>query len=119
MNLVGEDGVVSGVEAGDAILAARESRPDLASDPHLPDDTRLWAALQDVSGGTWGGCVYDTEEILRVLAAGKKALADKQLVSVAVTVRYFAVVWRFSSDKPQFLNRGKEPPVTPPSAPPS
>lgn len=76
VNLVGEGGVICGAEAGTAILAARPSRPDLAADPQLPDDTRLWAALQDVSGGTWGGCVYDTEEILRVLAAGKKALAD-------------------------------------------
>jgi putative YjhG/YagF family dehydratase len=75
VNLVGEGGVVSGVEAGTAILASRSSRPDLAADPALPDDTRLWAALQDVSGGTWGGSVFDTDEILRVLAAGKKALA--------------------------------------------
>ena len=42
-----------------------------------PDDTRLWAALQDVSGGTWGGCVYDVDAILRMLAAGKRALADE------------------------------------------
>jgi len=76
VNLVGEGGVVSGVEAGTAILAARNSRPDLTADTQLPDDTRLWAALQDVSGGTWGGCVFDTDEILRVLAAGKKALAS-------------------------------------------
>jgi len=74
VNLVGEGGVVSGVEAGTQILAARESRPDLAADPKLPDDTKLWAALQDVSGGTWGGCVFDTDAILKVLAAGKKAL---------------------------------------------
>ena len=39
-----------------------------------PADTRLWAALQDASGGTWGGCVYDVDAILEVLAAGKKAL---------------------------------------------
>jgi dihydroxyacid dehydratase/phosphogluconate dehydratase len=77
VNLVGEDGVVSGVEAGTAILASRESRPDLTADANLPDDTRLWAALQDASGGTWGGCVFDTDAILRVLAAGKKALASE------------------------------------------
>ncbi len=77
LNLVGENGEVLGVEAGTKILAARELRPDLAADPNLPDDTRLWAALQDVSGGTWGGCVFDTEAILRVLAAGKKALESK------------------------------------------
>jgi dihydroxyacid dehydratase/phosphogluconate dehydratase len=76
VNLVGEGGVVTGVEAGTAILAKRELRPDLAADPNLPDDTRLWAALQDVSGGTWGGCVFDTDTILRVLAAGKRALAQ-------------------------------------------
>ncbi|HEU5021221.1 MAG TPA: hypothetical protein VFT60_05005, partial [Bryobacteraceae bacterium] len=76
--LVGENGAVAGVEAGTAILAKRPPRPDLAADPHLPDDTRLWAALQDVSGGTWGGCVYDTEKILRVLEAGKKALAQTE-----------------------------------------
>ena len=49
--------------------------PDLAADPALPDDTRIWAALQDVSGGTWGGCVFDADAIVRVMAAGKRALA--------------------------------------------
>src|SRR6185437_2922456 len=77
VNLVGEGGVVSDIATGTRILATRESRTDLASDPHLPDDTRLWAALQDVSGGTWGGCVYDTEQILRVIEAGKKALGER------------------------------------------
>lgn len=74
VNLVGENGTVSGIEAGTGILAERQPREDLAPDPQLPEDTRLWAALQDVSGGTWGGCVFDTDTILRVLAAGKKAL---------------------------------------------
>ncbi|HEX7088138.1 MAG TPA: YjhG/YagF family D-xylonate dehydratase [Vicinamibacterales bacterium] len=45
-------------------LARRPPRPDLAPDPDLPDDTRLWAALQNASGGTWGGCVYDVDSIL-------------------------------------------------------
>jgi putative YjhG/YagF family dehydratase len=35
--------------------------------PNVPDDTLLWAALQNVSGGTWGGCVYDVEAILAKL----------------------------------------------------
>jgi xylonate dehydratase len=61
-------------EEGAAVLAAREPHPDLAPDPKLPDDTRLWAALQSVSGGTWAGGVYDTERILAVLEAGKQAL---------------------------------------------
>ncbi len=74
VDLVGEDGVFRGVEAGTRILESRRPRPDLAPDPALPDDTRLWAALQDVSGGPWAGSVYDVETILKVLAAGRKAL---------------------------------------------
>lgn len=41
----------------------RAPHPDLAPDPHLPDDTRLWAALVTASGGLWGGCVYDVDAI--------------------------------------------------------
>ncbi|MBI3472938.1 MAG: YjhG/YagF family D-xylonate dehydratase, partial [Candidatus Solibacter usitatus] len=67
INLVGADGARFGPEEGSRILAARPPRPDLAPDPSLPSDTRLWAALQNVSGGTWGGCVFDTEAILRAL----------------------------------------------------
>jgi putative YjhG/YagF family dehydratase len=50
-------------------LAARPSRPDLAGDPALPADTRLWAALQNVSGGTWGGCVYDVDAIVAAITS--------------------------------------------------
>ena len=49
---------------GAAILAARSPHPDLRPDPDLPEDTRLWAALQRVGGGTWGGCVYDVDSIV-------------------------------------------------------
>ena len=73
INLVGQDHLVVGVAAGTEILSMRSSRTDLAADPDLPADTRLWAALQDASGGTWGGSVYDVDAILRVLAAGKRA----------------------------------------------
>jgi putative YjhG/YagF family dehydratase len=62
-------------EEGVRILAARRSRPDLAPHLALPDDTRLWAALQSVAGGTWAGCVYDTDKIIATLEAGKAALA--------------------------------------------
>jgi len=55
LNLVGEAGADAGVEEGTRILERRGARPDLAPDPNLPDDTRIWAALQDVSGGPWGG----------------------------------------------------------------
>jgi xylonate dehydratase len=71
LNLVGAGGKVFGAEEGARVLAARPLRSDLAADPNLPSDTRLWAALQNVSGGTWGGCVFDTETIVRMLAAAK------------------------------------------------
>jgi xylonate dehydratase len=74
VNLVGENCLERSVEAGSRILAERLPRPDLAADPSLPDDTRIWAALQDVSGGTWGGAVYDADAILEVLSAGKQVL---------------------------------------------
>ena len=74
VDLVGEgDRRFSAVE-GAAVLAARPARTDLHSDPQLPDDTRLWAALQRAGGGTWSGCVYDVDRILAVLAAGEQAL---------------------------------------------
>jgi putative YjhG/YagF family dehydratase len=56
------------------LLAARPSHPELRANAALPDDTRLWAALQRASGGTWAGCVYDVERILEVIAAGLAAL---------------------------------------------
>ena len=74
VNLIGENGAEVSPEEGDRLLAARTMEPSLAPDPLLPDDTRLWAALQDVGGGTWAGAVYDVDRILAVIAAGRKAL---------------------------------------------
>lgn len=54
--------------AGAAILACRRAHPAMAPDPLLPDDTRIWAALQTVSGGPWAGAVYDADKILECLA---------------------------------------------------
>jgi putative YjhG/YagF family dehydratase len=75
VNLIGENFVEQNASEGSTILEARDARSDLAADAALPDDTRIWAALQDASGGTWGGAVYDAESILRTLAAGKAVLA--------------------------------------------
>jgi len=50
-------------------LDSRTPHPELKLNPDLPEDTRLWAALQNVSGGTWGGCVYDADTILEKLAS--------------------------------------------------
>lgn len=67
LNLVGEKGINYGVEWGNNALANRSFRNDLAADPNLPDDTRLWAALQTLGGGTWGGCVYDADSLINAL----------------------------------------------------
>jgi xylonate dehydratase len=67
VDLVGHDGREYGSEEGARVLGARAPRPDLAPDPDLPDDTRLWALLQQTGGGTWGGCVYDADAVARAL----------------------------------------------------
>jgi putative YjhG/YagF family dehydratase len=69
IDLVGERDTLFGPEEGARVLARRPPRADLAADPRLPDDTRLWAALQRVGGGTWGGCVFDVEAIVAALGA--------------------------------------------------
>ncbi len=75
LNFVGEVSSADGSprrfssEEGTRILAARQPSMPLTADPNLPDDTRLWALLQQAGGGTWGGCVYDVEAIATRLAA--------------------------------------------------
>jgi len=68
VDLIGADGRTFGPEEGARVLAGRSPRADLAPDPKLPDDTRLWAALQQAGGGAWGGCVYDVDAIIRALS---------------------------------------------------
>ena len=76
VNLVGAGGTIFGPEEGARVLASRRPRPDLAPDPALPADTRLWAVLQNASGGTWGGCVFDVDAIVRKLAVSADARAE-------------------------------------------
>jgi len=64
VDLVGEGEEIFGAEEGTRRLAQRSARDDLHPDPDLPEDTRLWAALVEASGGVWGGCVYDAEQII-------------------------------------------------------
>lgn len=68
VDLVGADGKTFGADEGARVLASRSPRPDLGPDPGLPDDTRLWAALQQAGGGAWGGCVYDVDAIVARLS---------------------------------------------------
>jgi dihydroxyacid dehydratase/phosphogluconate dehydratase len=67
INLIGESGERFSPKEGEVRLAARTLRDDLAPHPDLPDDTRIWAALIEASGGVWAGCVYDADLIVRKL----------------------------------------------------
>ena len=78
INLVGSAESEEPVTDASDLLASRLSHPELRPHTRLPEDTRLWAALQAVSGGTWKGCVYDVDDIIRTLEAGSEALAAKE-----------------------------------------
>jgi dihydroxyacid dehydratase/phosphogluconate dehydratase len=67
VDLVGDAETVFGAEEGARRLAERTPREDLRPHPALPDDTRIWAALVQASGGVWGGCVYDPDRIVAAL----------------------------------------------------
>jgi dihydroxyacid dehydratase/phosphogluconate dehydratase len=78
IDLVGDSDGTFDADRGCEVLAARTKRDDLHPDDQLPDDTRLWAALQRVSGGTWGGCVYDVEKIVRALENAEGSADDSR-----------------------------------------
>jgi len=67
VDFLGSGDAPGSIADGTHELEARPVRTDLKSDPNLPDDTRLWAALQNASGGLWGGCVYDADAIIAKL----------------------------------------------------
>ena len=67
IDLIGENSEVFDAAEGAKRLAKRPLRPDLAPDAELPDDTKLWAALTQKSGGVWAGCVYDLDSIIGAL----------------------------------------------------
>lgn len=48
-------------------LMARDLHPAVKVHPDLPADTRLWSVLQNASGGSWGGCVYDADSVASLL----------------------------------------------------
>lgn len=86
VNFIGTEDQRLTPEEGAKVLAERSVHPDVKPNPGLPDDTRLWAALQSVSGGTWKGSVYDVDRIIEVLEAGKKALAEKEAAAMMDTM---------------------------------
>jgi putative YjhG/YagF family dehydratase len=69
VDLVGEGERRFTPEEGAEVLSQRAMRADLSPNAALPEDTKLWAALQLAGGGTWAGCVYDTERITEMLKA--------------------------------------------------
>ena len=79
LNIVGAEGVPLDPAACQALLGSRPRHPGLTPHERLPDDSRLWAALQRASGGTWAGCVYDVDRIVDALdsaAAARRTQED-------------------------------------------
>jgi xylonate dehydratase len=70
IDLVGETSKTFTAQVGAQVLEKRRRRSDLAPNPRLPEDTKLWAALQLAGGGTWAGCTYDPERIIELLTRG-------------------------------------------------
>jgi xylonate dehydratase len=77
VNLVAAGGQDLDPDQARRLLSERAPHPDLRAHPDLPDDTRLWAALQAASGGPWAGCVYDVDRIIDVINAGLSVLKDR------------------------------------------
>ena len=78
INLVGDHSGNHGKTWGTKTLSERKDSESLSPHPKIPDDSRLWASLQDVSGGTWGGCVFDVDQIIKTLEAGKETLRARE-----------------------------------------
>jgi putative YjhG/YagF family dehydratase len=70
LNMVGTSSGSMPPDEAATVLASRPPHAGLAPHKDLPADTRLWAALQQAGGGTWGGCVYDVDKIVEALKRG-------------------------------------------------
>jgi len=73
INLVAADGRELAPGEAERLLSGRTLHPALHAHAQLPDDSRLWAALQQASGGVWNGCIYDVDRIVAVIEAGLTA----------------------------------------------
>jgi putative YjhG/YagF family dehydratase len=85
IDFVGTSNGTMSPEVAAQLLAERGPRPDLAPHPELPDDTRLWAALVQASGGIWGGCVYDVDAITSQLDKGRESSAPSESITQPTT----------------------------------
>ncbi|WP_119071208.1 YjhG/YagF family D-xylonate dehydratase [Aggregatilinea lenta] len=70
VSLVAADGRELAPPEAALLLSQRTPHPNLHAHAKLPDDSRLWAALQQVGGGVWNGCIYDVDRIVAVIEAG-------------------------------------------------
>jgi putative YjhG/YagF family dehydratase len=77
VDLVGHANEEWTTEEAAAVLAQRLTPEAVKPDPGLPPDTMLWARLQSISGGLWGGCVYDHEAIVAALEVGADSRARR------------------------------------------
>jgi putative YjhG/YagF family dehydratase len=75
LDLVGHEGEEWTADEAALALEERPVNPAVEPDAELPADTAVWARLQSVSGGLWGGCVYDHEAILEALGAAPQAVS--------------------------------------------
>lgn len=67
IHFVGSEEAPLTPEEGARVLAEREPAVALSADPELSNESRMWALLQQLSGGTWGGCVYDVDALEKAL----------------------------------------------------
>jgi dihydroxyacid dehydratase/phosphogluconate dehydratase len=72
VDLVGTARGPLGAASAARLLERRSPHPGLAPRPDLPADTRLWAVLQEASGGIWAGCVYDPERIAKAVGRSRR-----------------------------------------------
>lgn len=85
INFVGDESRPLTPAEGAAVLAARQPAVPLRADERIPDETRLWAMLQRAGGGTWAGCVYDTDAIIELLQLGLAAKQSAEATDVGVS----------------------------------
>ena len=63
VNLVGSGESIRDAQWGTGELSTRSMNSGIAPVENLPEDTKVWSLLQMLSGGTWGGCVYDYDSL--------------------------------------------------------
>ena len=71
------EGSINVITEDDSAFDNRPRHPKLIANPNVPTDTRLWATLQNASGGSWAGCIYDADRIAELIEKGLQAEQDQ------------------------------------------